>query len=584
MVVQHNMQALNANRMLGITTGRAGDSTEKLSSGYRINRAADDAAGLAISEKMRKQIRGLTQASSNAEDGISCVQTAEGAMAEVQDMLQRMNELCVQAANGTNSKSDREYIQDEIDQLVTEIDRVAETTKFNETYLLKGDSTKATKNSYVTNYSMTWTRNTVANNVPNPVTYKMNYIGVNNIYITSASIYGSNTNISYTGHKVGNGSDITPYLSKDTATTDNTYKVNFNTTSYVAFVGVELNAQLAKGEKGKVASEVAGTVDGTTLDLSTDGTSSIVRANRELFIYNVANENITRIEAGTDMTKYLNDDRTIDSDRYKLVDVLYGAAGKTEMITGEHTSEKIMQNVLGGDEFTWGDEYLEHDVSMNKLYDADGKEVSGVKLNQYFDENGNYKGGLFTTPLARAIDQVFSKETDASGKLQGIGDGGINGGVTISRYITQSSTKVAADLDVNLHTGADSDWENKIQLAISTITAAGLGIDKIASWNVGIVDETGYNATDAIDVVADALKVVSKQRSILGAIQNRLEHTIKNLDNVVENTTEAESNIRDTNMAEEMVSYSNTNILMQAGQSMLAQANQSNQGVLSLLQ
>ena len=137
---------------------------------------------------------------------------------------------------------------------------------------------------------------------------------------------------------------------------------------------------------------------------------------------------------------------------------------------------------------------------------------------------------------------------------------------------------------MNLHTGADSDWENKIQLAISTITAAGLGIDKIASWNVGIVDETGYNATDAIDVVADALKVVSKQRSILGAIQNRLEHTIKNLDNVVENTTEAESNIRDTNMAEEMVSYSNTNILMQAGQSMLAQANQSNQGVLSLLQ
>ena len=283
------------------------------------------------------------------------------------------------------------------------------------------------------------------------------------------------------------------------------------------------------------------------------------------------------------MTKYLNDDRTINSDKYKLVDVLYGAAGKTEMVT-ENTSQKIKDKVLGGNEFTWGDEYLEHDVSMNKLYDADGKEVSGVKLNKYFDENGNYKGGLFTTPLARAIDQVFAKATEASSKLQGLGDGGINGGVTISRYITQSSTKVAADLDVNLHTGADSDWENKIQLAISTITAAGLGIDKIASWNVGIVDETGYNATDAIDVVADALKVVSKQRSILGAIQNRLEHTIKNLDNVVENTTEAESNIRDTNMAEEMVSYSNTNILMQAGQSMLAQANQSNQGVLSLLQ
>ena len=139
MVVQHNMQAMNANRMLGITTGQQAKSTEKLSSGYKINRAADNAAGLAISEKMRKQIRGLDQASSNAQDGISAVQTAEGALNEVQDMLQRMNELAVQAANGTNSVSDRQSIQDEIDQLTTEIDRVSETTKFNETYLLKGD-------------------------------------------------------------------------------------------------------------------------------------------------------------------------------------------------------------------------------------------------------------------------------------------------------------------------------------------------------------------------------------------------------------------------------------------------------------
>ena len=141
MVVQHNLKAMNANRMLNINTNASARSTEKLSSGYRVNRAADDAAGLAISEKMRKQIRGLTQGSRNAEDGISCVQTAEGALAEVQDMLQRMNELCVQAANGTNSVTDRQYIQDEIDQLVTEMDRIAETTKFNETYLLKGDKT-----------------------------------------------------------------------------------------------------------------------------------------------------------------------------------------------------------------------------------------------------------------------------------------------------------------------------------------------------------------------------------------------------------------------------------------------------------
>ena len=145
MIVQHNITAMNANRMLGLTTGSLSKSTEKLSSGYRINRAADDAAGLTISEKMRKQIRGLDQASTNAEDGVSAVQTAEGALTEVHSMLQRMNELAVQASNGTNSEDDRKAIQDEISQLTTEIDRVSETTKFNETYLLKGDGSKSTK-------------------------------------------------------------------------------------------------------------------------------------------------------------------------------------------------------------------------------------------------------------------------------------------------------------------------------------------------------------------------------------------------------------------------------------------------------
>ena len=148
MVVQHNMQAANANRMLGVTTSAQSKSTEKLSSGYKINRAADDAAGLTISEKMRKQIRGLDKASSNAQDGVSAVQTAEGALTEVHSMLQRMNELAVQSANGTNSSDDRQAIQDEVDQLTTEIDRVAETTKFNEIYLLKGDDS-STKNVYM---------------------------------------------------------------------------------------------------------------------------------------------------------------------------------------------------------------------------------------------------------------------------------------------------------------------------------------------------------------------------------------------------------------------------------------------------
>jgi flagellin len=274
MVVQHNMTAANSNRMLGVTTSAQAKSTEKLSSGYKINRAADDAAGLTISEKMRSQVRGLTQASNNAQDGISCVQTAEGALNEVHSMLQRMNELAVKAANGTNTQADRDAIQAEVSQLVTEIDRVKTTTSFNTLNLL-------------------------------------------------------------------------------------------------------------------------------------DGTFS---------------------------------------------------AGKA------------------------------------------------------------------------------------------------------------------------LQVGAAAGSEQEIAIKISAMGASGLGIDGLT-----VTDSDGTNAKDAISKITQAIAQVSKQRSALGAVQNRLEHTIDNLNNVVENTTAAESRIRDTDMAAEMVNYSKNNILAQAGQSMLAQANQSNQGVLSLL-
>ena len=578
MVVQHNLQAMNANRMLGITTKQASGSTEKLSSGYRINRAADDAAGLAISEKMRKQIRGLSQASSNAEDGISCVQTAEGALAEVQDMLQRMNELAVQAANGSNSETDRQYIQDEFDQLIGEIDRVAETTKFNETYLLKGDDTKPTKSMYITNYSVTYTKNNLPNNTKG-IEYKTNYVGTNNLYIVSASIYKSSSNISLTGNKIQNGDDITKFMEKATDATKtgvNKAEATLNTASYVAFVNVELDSKVMDGEKGNVEGVKNAA---TKRDLSNDGTTSTVRANRDLFIYNTANSTVTRITQGTDMTNYLNNDNTM-KDQYRLVDILYGDALQVD--SKETTSTRVQDSYTNGEEFKWTDDTLERDISSKQLYDADGQAVSGVALNKFFDENGNYKGGLYTTSQARAIDEVFNNTVTMSRYVNGTMTEFT--AATINAYITQSSTQVAASLEVKLHAGSDSDRNNKVAVELTTLTAAGLGIDKLASYNIGIVDSTGDNATDAIDVIADALNMVSRQRSALGAVQNRLEHTIKNLDNVVENTTSAESAIRDTDMAEEMVKYSNSNILQQAGQSMLAQANQANQGVLSLLQ
>ena len=578
MVVQHNLQAMNANRMLGITSGNVAGSTEKLSSGYRINRAADDAAGLAISEKMRKQIRGLDQASSNAEDGISCVQTAEGALAEVQDMLQRMNELAVQAANGTNSKTDRQYIQDEIDQLVTEVDRVSETTKFNEIYLLKGDETaNGTYKTYTTNYSVTYTRNVVSNAVQNAPQYKVNYTGTNNIYMVKQDVKGSNPNVSLTAEKVATGSDITPYMSS-TNGTDNSAKVTLST-SYVAFVAVELNSNIEKANAAVGAPDngLGGLADSTgtkKIDLAYDTTSSVVKASRDLYIYNEEKGTVNRITRGTDMSSYLKDDNTL-ADGFKLVDILYDGKDNT-------TSQRVKDTVTNSADYKWTDKVLEIDQSERQLYDADGEKVSSMALYKYFDDNGNYKGGLYTTSQARAIDEVFANnQSEEYKKLKA--QNGANPAL-INDYIMQFSADVANDLSFDLHVGADSAGENKITTTIVSLSSAGLGINKLHSNNIGIVDETGANATDAIDVISDALQKVSTQRSALGAVQNRLEHTIKNLDNIVENTTSAESSIRDTDMAEEMVKYSNNNVLQQAGQSMLAQANQANQGILSLLQ
>ena len=413
MVVQHNLTAMNSNRMLGVTTSTQAKSTEKLSSGYKINRAADDAAGLSISEKMRKQIRGLTQASSNAQDGISAVQTAEGALNEVQDMLQRMNELAVKAANGTNSEDDRNYIQDEVNQLIKEIDRVSTTTKFNETYLLKGDNT---------------------------VKF---------------------TNPGATAVKVTNGTDG-----------------NANATIEISVAGI-------KTEGGK-----------------SDATFNVLGKN-----YSVRVE-----EDDTDATV-----------AKKLADAI--------------NADKLSDDAAG--EFT-----AEADTNTAGKITLTSAEQKALKDTEKF------KTGTFTV------------------KSSGV-------------------------LTLSLHVGADSTSDNQISVDIKQMSASVLGLktgNSTTGTNTGDLDTLLVNGKDdeharkAIDTIASALQEVSKQRSALGAAQNRLEHTIANLDNVVENTTSAESSIRDTDMATEMVKYSNNNILAQAGQAMLAQANQSNQGVLSLLQ
>ncbi len=350
MVVKHNITAMNSNRMLGLTTASQAKSTEKLSSGYKINRAADDAAGLSISEKMRRQIRGLTQASANAQDGISVVQTAEGALNEVQDMLQRMNELAVKGENATLTTTDRASIQSEIRQLMSEVDRVQSTTTFNEMNLLDGSFMKGLQvgaeagqhiDISINNMSM----NGLARNISTKLYTKVTY---NNLVKNTGVSYISTT---YTATKVGNQQ------------------------------------------------------------------------------------------------------------------VMIGSAGSKQTTTF---------STLSG---------------------------------------SNYSSQTMSSAIALKVVNTFMK----------------------------------------LETGKDT--------SVATVQ--------------------DFNSLNAF--IKGALSLVSQQRSDLGAIQNRLEHTINNLDNIVENTSSAEAAIRDTDIATEMVQYSNNNILQQAGTSMLSQANQSNQLALSLL-
>ena len=436
MVVQHNLTAMNSNRMLGVTTSAQAEATEKLSSGYKINRAADDASGLAISEKMRKQIRGLTQASTNAQDGISAVQTAEGALTEVHDMLQRMNELAVKASNGTQSESDRNAIQSEIDQLVTEIDRVAITTKFNETYLLKGRNADGTA-----------------------------------------------------------------------------AKLTYSTA--------------AANLKGKIGSVAVSTIDGT---------------------FSIAVTSIS-VGAGVSGTVPAELDAKLTSSGLKYLEntsmsVQSVKVGNTTYYVINSTSAKSTSSMA---------------ANVSEVVDAIGSSIAFASMDDMIMQ---IKKDLGSDIKSIVLDASEVKDGKAQVKLN---------------FNTFADLNNAMDL--SLHVGSDSSDDNKINMSISMMSARGLGVN-----GLNVSGDSDKNATRAIDTIADAISKVSSQRATLGAVQNRLEHTISNLDNVVENTTAAESEIRDTDMATQMVEYSKNQILAQAGQSMLAQANSANQGVLSLLQ
>ena len=426
MVIQHNIASMNANRQLGVTKTNLTKSTEKLSSGYRINRASDDAAGLAISEKMRGQIRGLNQASRNAEDGISLIQTAEGALQESQNIIQRMRELAVQAASDTNTDDDREQIQQEINNLTQEVDRIATSTEFNTMKLLDGTQKGSTL------------------------------------------------------YAVGNA---------------------------------RIEASFANG--------------------------SVSLVEKEEQYGQTAYNDVLRIE-----------------------------------VLKNVTSTTARNVVLPGQQKGQTDAYIKY-TSLN-----------GVSANVNFsiDQNGNatieIKNGHYstTTPTTGATESLkFYISSADSLKANDV--------ITISlRAMVKAEAPELDKPALRLQVGANAGQE--VCLGISDMRAKALHIVREDKANDGeaLLVTSQADASLAIEAFDMALQRVSKERAKLGAMQNRIEHTVANVDTEAENLQAAESGIRDVDMADEMTRYSKDNILLQAGQSMLAQANQMTQGVLSLLQ
>ena len=472
MIIQHNMQAANGNRMLGKVVTDQAKSTEKLSSGYRINRAADDAAGLSISEKMRGQIRGLNQASTNAQDGISLIQTAEGALNETHSILQRMRELSVQSANGTETNDDREAIQDEISQLQDELDRIADTTEFNTMKLLDG------------------------------------------------SLDGSSSSTSSAGPAFGvYDTGLKAFVS-----------------SNVTGVKVSVSATAKAGAESAIWDEA-----GTTLTLNLVKDKTYDQKTIDNLIANAKQEQSSATATPAQVSVKLSSDLTAAA--------TYNADGSLAT-AGEYTLS-----------LQAGKTYTEEDIE--DLLKEAGLDYD-VTLSGPNPDNNDEANTLFVTNSKVTVDLTLANGA-------GLGD--------TDAYLGQThyDVAVAGEGGLTLQIGANEGQTMK--LSIGNMSAKALGV---SGNSVDISTQDG--ASEATTTIDNAIKKVSAQRSTLGAVQNRLEHTISNLDTSSENLQTAESRIRDVDMAEEMVTYSKNSILQQAAQSMLAQANQSTQGVLSLLQ
>lgn len=491
MRIQHNIMALNSNRQLGVNNSAVARSLEKLSSGYRINRAGDDAAGLAISEKMRAQIKGLEAASDNSQDAISLVQTAEGGLQEVHSMLNRMTELATKSANGTYTDDvDRKALQDEISALKDEINRIADGTDFNGIKLLDGSMGVGTAG--VTYKAAKDATGTAAGGLKNDVNFTLSAPADYSVKVSSAAAGGEA--IKWNG---------------------NTLEITLDSTKKYDQEALDHLIGGVSGTPDDVAGKLKLTID-NTIEFNAAGAGTIATAAQlksEAAVqakYSNGGVTFTANKAGVDI-------RNIDFD------------GTTVGISISGTN---------------GDIKIGFDATKN---------YTAADVNKMLSEAG--------TGLTASFEGTMSGAT-----LNGLTDGALNGGAGLS-----------AGGGLTLQIGDTNDSYNQLEL--------GIGDMHVNALDLSSVDiSTRDGASAAMAKIKTAINTVSTSRGKLGAIQNRLEHTINNLGVTTENITSAESRIRDVDMAKEMMNYTKNSVLVQSAQAMLAQANQQPQSILQLLQ
>lgn len=550
MRIQHNIAALNSYRQLGTNNNAISKNLEKLSSGYKINRAGDDAAGLAISEKMRAQITGLETAQKNANDGISLVQTAEGALTEVHSMLNRMVELATQSSNGTYADAvDRENLQSEVTSLKEEIDRISESTNFNGINLLDGS--------------------------------------------------------------LSGGGNVTGVTVTDTKVVTGEFKSgNFEDANDAQAAGDKLSYTVAWKDAG--GSEHSKTVNFTVANDSAGKATKLVAEDGTEYSITEAKATKTELQSAVmeelkkDSSLSSSFDITADTDAIKFTSKIAGASGAT--VTAIKGSGSISTAGLGNDIAAGAKNGLDaqQKVDFSKLTVLDG--TAAVKAEDaekaVFEIDGHKFALAKTGSTAENLKNLGSDVTviTLAGATYTAGNDAKNVAATINRVLGEDVFEVAATANndagisandiiykgdtklsaggssgLTLQIGDTADDFNKINVKVGAMDTASLGIS-------GIDISTATGADSAVKLIKDAINKVSSTRGDLGAIQNRLEHTINNLGVTTENITSAESRIRDTDMASEMMAYTKNNILVQASQAMLAQANTLPQGVLQLLQ